>query len=62
MKTLTNIASAVCNRVGISFNMDNAQITVFLTKEEFLSFMVQVFEYRDAHKEELQEVIRNLYQ
>lgn len=60
MKTIVSIHGATGRRVGVSFNMDNVQQTVFLTQEEFLDLMAQVFDYRDAHKEQLQEVIRNM--
>ena len=60
MNTLTSINEASGRRVAISFNMDNMQQTVFLTQEEFLNLMAQVFDYRDAHKEQLQEIIRNM--
>lgn len=60
MKTLTSINAAIGRRVGISFNQDNAQTTIFLTQEEFLNFMGQMFDYKDSHREELQEVVNKL--
>jgi hypothetical protein len=60
-KVLTSVNEAVGKRVGISFNMDNCQTTMFLTQEGFLQLMAQMFDYRDSHKEELQEVVKRLY-
>lgn len=58
--TMTSVNAASGRRVGISFNTASCQATIFLTQEEFLYFMGQMFDYRDAHQDELQEVVRNL--
>lgn len=60
MGTTTSITAATCQRVALSFGTNEVQTSVFLTQAEFLHFMTQAFDYRDAHKEELQEVINNM--
>ncbi len=60
METITSVTAASSRRVALSFGTDMSQSTFFLTQAEFLRFMTQVFDYRDAHKEELQEVINNM--
>ncbi len=60
-QVLTSINEAICRRVGISFNMDSNQTTIFLTQEEFLRLMGQMFDYRDSHKEEFKEVVERMY-
>ncbi len=57
-KTLISICEATNNRVGVHFNMENSQQTIFLTQEEFLELTYQVFRYKDSHIEELEAVIK----
>lgn len=61
-KTTTSVTPAAGQRVGISFSTDVAQTTVFLTQLEFMELMGKMFDYRDAHKDELQEIVRRMQQ
>ena len=55
-KTIVKVSEAVANRVGISFNMDNCQSTMFLTQEEFLYMFAEMFDYKGRHEKELREI------
>ena len=46
--------------IAVGLVTDNMQSVTFLTRVEFLELMAHMFEYRDAHKEELQEAIEQL--
>ena len=48
------------DRIAVGIVTDNMQSVSFLTRVEFLELMAHMFEYRDTHKEELQEAIAQM--
>lgn len=56
----TSVIEASNQRVAVSFSTDNTQIVAFLSQVEFLELLHKMFDYRDAHKDELLEVIRGM--
>jgi len=46
------------NRIGISFSQDDAQTTIFVSNKEFILLMGKMFDYRDAHIDELKKAIK----
>ena len=60
MKATSSITKMSRDRIAVGLVTDNMQSVTFLTRVEFLELMAHMFEYRDAHKEELQEAIEQL--
>ena len=60
MKSTSSITQMSRYRIAVGIVTDNMQSVSFLTRVEFLELMAHMFEYRDAHKEELQEAIAQM--
>ena len=60
MKATSSITKMSRDLIAVGLVTDNMQSVTFLTRVEFLELMAHMFEYRDAHKEELQEAIEQL--
>lgn len=60
MKSTSSITQMSRDRIAVGIVTDNMQSVSFLTRVEFLELMAHMFEYRDAHKEELQEAIAQM--
>lgn len=60
MKATSSITQMSRDRIAVGIVTDNMQSVSFLTRVEFLELMAHMFEYRDAHKEELQEAIAQM--
>ncbi len=60
MKTTSSIVKLSRDRIAVGFVTDNQQSVTFLTRVEFCELMVHMFEFRDAHKEELQEAVAQM--
>ena len=60
MKAISSITQMSRDRIAVGIVTDNMQSVSFLTRVEFLELMAHMFEYRDAHKEELQEAIAQM--
>ena len=60
MKATSSITQMSRDRIAVGIVTDNMQSVSFLTRVEFLELMAHMFEYRDTHKEELQEAIAQM--
>ena len=60
MKSTSSITQMSRDRIAVGIVTDNMQSVSFLTRVEFMELMAHMFEYRDAHKEELQEAIAQM--
>ena len=60
MKATSSFTALNKDRIALNIVTDNMQNTVFLNRIEFLELMTHMFEYRDSHREELQEAINQM--
>ena len=60
MKATSSFTALNKDRIALSIVTDNMQSTFFMNRIEFLELMSHMFEYRDSHKEELQEAIAQM--
>ena len=60
MKATSSFTRMSKDRIGLNIVTDNMQSLVFLDRIEFMELMAHMFDYRDAHKDEMKEAIEQI--
>lgn len=60
MKAASSFTKMSKDRIALSIVTDNMQSLVFLTRIEFMELMAHMFDYRDEHKDEMQEAVQQM--
>jgi hypothetical protein len=60
MKATSSFTKMSKDRIALSIVTDNMQSLVFLTRIEFMELMAHMFDYRDEHKDEMQEAVQQM--